>query len=116
MASRVIVWTASAALLKKIDDALSELAPARPTFGRGGTEARRGFEVVRPTGYNDRPDRAAFVVTSGSAKTAERFAWSLGAQPLVLPEAAAYLIEQCKRAEPGDPLVLVGFDLRPTKA
>lgn len=114
MARPVIVWTNSAALLRKIDDALAELSPPKPTFGRGSPEQNRGFEVRASTGPRDLPARAAFVVTTGSSRTAERFATSLGAMPLTLPEGAEYLLRKCREAEPGDPIVLCGYDLRPS--
>lgn len=108
VSARIVLWTASKRIETLVDEALSTLTAGSPTYGK----RVRAFEVTHPTGPRDRPTRAAFVITSGSARTAERYALQFGAMPLVLPEAADYLAARAGRAEPGEPLVLVGYDLR----
>jgi hypothetical protein len=111
VSARIVLWTASKRIETLVDDALAALTAGRPTYGK----RTPAFETVKPTGPRDLPGRAAFVVTSGSAKTAERFAWQFGAMVLVLPEAGDYLLGKARDAAPGDPLVLVGYDLRQGK-
>lgn len=114
MSRAIELWTSSKALLQHVDEALSPLAPRRPTFGREAGVAR-GFRHVKPTSPKDRPPRATYVVTTGSSRTAERYALTYGATPLVLPEAGEYLLRKAEAATPAEPLVLLGFDLRPGK-
>lgn len=114
MTRPIVLWTRSTPITNRVDEALASLAPRRPTFGRISAEEARGFTVKAP-GPGETPRRAAFVVTTGSGKAAERFALTLGAMALVLPEAADYLLRKAEAATPAEPLVLVGFDLRPGK-
>lgn len=115
MTRPIVLWTRSTPITNRVDEALASLAPRRPTFGRVSAEGARGFSVKAPTSAGEVPRRAAFVVTTGSGKAAERFALTLGAMALVLPEAADYLLRKAEAATPAEPLVLVGFDLRPGK-
>lgn len=60
------------------------------------------------------PPRANYVVTTGHLGTpVERFAARLGAMPVILPEADAWLDAKVEAAINPKDLVIVGYDLEP---